>query len=87
MYGYRLMNEAARSFFSYVLRPQETEGDRPQVVAERGGKFPRIENDADKCLAFCQILLESSHMVEILFLNSRSGLDFNAKQCIIFPFY
>ena len=26
------MNEAARPFLSYVLRPQKTEGDRPQVV-------------------------------------------------------
>ena len=57
-----LMNEAAKSFYNYVLRPQETEGDRPQVVAERGGKFPRIENDANECLFFCQILLEPSHM-------------------------
>jgi len=63
----------------FVLRPQETEGDRPQVVAERGGKFPCIENDPDKYLAFCQIFLEPSYMVEILFLNSRSGLDFNAN--------
>ena len=72
------MDEAAKTIFSFALRPQETEGDRPQVVAERGGEFPCIENDADEYLAFCQILLEPSHMVEILFLNSRSGLDFNA---------
>ena len=81
------MDELVKPFFNYALRPQKTEGDRPQVIAERGGKFPCIENDADKYLAFCQILLEPSYMVEILFLNSRSGLDFNAKQCIIFPFY
>jgi hypothetical protein len=59
------MNEAAKSFYNYVLRPQETEGDRPQVVAERGRKFPCIENDADECLFFCQILLEPSHMAPV----------------------
>ena len=30
------MNEVARPFLSYVLRPQETEGDRPQVLGTVG---------------------------------------------------
>ena len=81
-----MMVEAAKTIFSLALRPKEAERDRPQVVAERGGKFACIENDADKQLAFCKILLKPLHMVEIPFFYSRSGLDFNAKQCIIFPF-
>ena len=58
-----MMDEAAKPFFNYALSPQNTEGDRPQVVAERGGKFPCIKNDADKCLLFYQIFLEPSHLV------------------------
>jgi len=73
------MNEAVGPFLSYGLRPQETEGDGPQFIAERGGEFPRIENDADNCLVSCQISLEPSHIVEILFLKSRFGFDLNAK--------
>jgi hypothetical protein len=46
------MDEAAKPFFNYAPSSQNTEGDRPQVVAERGWKFPCIKNDADKCLLF-----------------------------------
>ena len=74
-------------FLIYVLKPQETKRDRPQVVAERCGEFPCIENYADECLVFCQVFLEPSHMSEILLFDSRSGLDFNAKQGIVLPFY
>jgi hypothetical protein len=44
----KLMDEAAIPIFSYALRPQVTEGDCPQVVAERGGKFLCILKGAEE---------------------------------------
>ena len=59
-----MIYEAAKLFFNYALSPQNPEGDRPQVVAERDGRFSCIKNDADKCLLFYQIFLEPSHLVD-----------------------